>query len=92
MNNEIQRPSNQDWRTGKNAAQCNRYMLEHQLYCDVKFMVGSGDEKQLFSAHKYILISRSEVFEAMLVGLLHEHSDNIEIPDVYPAAFQKLLE
>lgn len=92
MNNEIYGPGNQDWRTGRNAAQCNRYMFENQLHCDITFMVGSGDQKQEISAHKYILISRSEVFEAMLVGPLHEHSNMIEIPDVDPASFRKLLE
>ncbi|XP_052072469.1 BTB/POZ domain-containing protein 2-like [Mytilus californianus] len=92
MDDRFQAPDNFDWREGKNTAECNRYMLEHELHCDVTFIVGSGKEKQPILAHKYILISRSEVFEAMLVGLLHEHSNNIEIPDVYPAAFRRLLE
>ncbi|CAC5397087.1 BTBD3_6 [Mytilus coruscus] len=67
-------------------------MLEHELHCDVTFVVGSGEEKQQISAHKYILMTRSEVFEAMLVGFLREHSNMIEIPDVDPASFRKLLE
>lgn len=92
MSDEIPGPGYRDWRHGKNTAQCNRYMLDHQLHCDITFMVGSGDEKQQILAHKYILISRSEVFEAMLVGPLHEHSNQIDIPDVNPAAFRKLLE
>lgn len=92
MSDEIPRPGYRDWRHGKNTAQCNRYMLDNQLHCDITFMVGSGDEKQQILAHKYILISRSEVFEAMLVGPLHEHSNQIDIPDVNPAAFRKLLE
>lgn len=92
MNDEIPRTGYRDWREGKSTAQCNRHMLENQLHCDITFMVGSGDEKQQILAHKYILISRSEVFEAMLVGPLHEHSNKIDIPDVNPAAFRKLLE
>lgn len=92
MDDGIQAPDNFDWRTGKSTAECNRYMLEHQLHCDIIFIVGSGDEKQEISAHKYILITRSEVFEAMIVGPLHEHSDTIEIPDVNPHSFRKLLE
>lgn len=79
-----------DWRTGKTVVQCNRHMLENELHCDVTFIVGEG--RRRIPAHKYILISRSEVFEAMLVGLLHEHSREIEIPDVSPSAFWKLLE
>ncbi|XP_063449004.1 uncharacterized protein LOC134728350 [Mytilus trossulus] len=92
MDDGIQPPDDFDWRKGKNTAECNRYMLEHQLHCDIIFIVGSGDEKQEISAHKYILITRSEVFEAMIVGPLHEHSDTIEIPDVNPHSFRKLLE
>lgn len=92
MATETGRPGDIDWRSGKNVAQCNRYMLENEINCDIIFIVGTGEDKQQISAHKYMLISRSEVFEAMLVGLLHEQSNIIQIPDVSPLAFRKLLE
>lgn len=92
MDSEPGRPGDTDWRSGKNVTQCNRYMFENEINCDITFVVGTGEDKQHISAHKYMLICRSEVFEAMLFGLLHEHSNTIEIPDVSPFAFRKLLE
>lgn len=92
MDSEPGRPGDTDWRSGKNVTQCNRYMLENQINCDVTFVVGTGEDKQQISAHKYMLICRSEVFDAMLFGLLHEQSNTIQIPDVSPFAFRKLLE
>lgn len=93
MSNEGYRGhQNQDWREGKTVAQCNKYMLENELHCNITFIVGVGELCERISAHTYMLINRSEVFEAMLVGPLHEHSTTIDLPDVTPVAFRKLLE
>ncbi|XP_046558087.1 BTB/POZ domain-containing protein 1-like [Haliotis rubra] len=47
-----------DWQTGKSSTECNRYMLEQQLGCDVTFEVGQS--KEIIRAHSYILKSRSQ--------------------------------
>ena len=58
------------WQYGKSIVECNRYMLDHQLSTDVSFEVGPPDgARSQIRAHKYVLISRSAVFESMLFGL-----------------------
>lgn len=47
---------------------------------------------RMFRAHKYMLVSRSPVFETMFYGAVAEKNDVIEIPDIQPCAFQILLE
>nr|XP_022307251.1 BTB/POZ domain-containing protein 6-like isoform X1 [Crassostrea virginica] len=80
---------NDDWQTGKNVLQCNKYMLDNRLYCDVKFQVGKAGK--LISAHKYVLASRSSVFAAMFYGGLPETSDVIVVSDIEPEVFDILL-
>ncbi|XP_055353030.1 BTB/POZ domain-containing protein 6-B-like [Paramacrobiotus metropolitanus] len=60
---------------------------------DVRFTVGRHfDRIQDFSAHKFVLGSRSAVFRAMLFGQLSENHDNaVEIPDIPPEAFAIML-
>ena len=77
-----------DWRCGLSLTECNRYMLTHQIHCDVTFRVGV--EGKLVRAHKYVLASRSPVFDAMLYGDLAE-TDDIKIPDIEPSTFDALL-
>ncbi|XP_048749896.2 BTB/POZ domain-containing protein 2-like [Ostrea edulis] len=77
-----------NWRSGLNLAECNRYMLTHQIHCDVTFRVGK--EGKLVRAHKYVLSSRSPVFDAMLYGDLAESYDII-VPDIEPSSFDALL-
>ncbi|XP_056002858.1 BTB/POZ domain-containing protein 2-like isoform X1 [Ostrea edulis] len=77
-----------NWRSGLSLAECNRYMLTHQIHCDVTFRVGK--EGKLVRAHKYVLSSRSPVFDAMLYGDLAE-SDDIIVPDIEPSSFDALL-
>ncbi|KAK3590972.1 hypothetical protein CHS0354_020325 [Potamilus streckersoni] len=63
-------------------------MLENQVDCDVTFYVGK--QKEDVNVHKYVLVSRSSVFYAMLCGPLHE-TGPINIPDIEPDVFKQLL-
>ena len=80
-----------DWQSGRSVTECNKYMLQHEIGCDVTFRVGvAGDEVR---AHKYVLASRSSVFFAMLYGPF-QHGDagtSIEIPDIEKDVFMCLL-
>lgn len=80
----------QDWRTGKNWAERYMYMLDNQIGCDVTFCLG---EDKKIAAHKFILISRSAVFEAMFCGSLAEKCSTkvIKIPDVEEDIFMAFL-
>lgn len=79
-----------DWRKNKAVLQCNKYMYENKIDCDVTFAVGPA--KEVIAAHKYVLISRSAVFYAMLSGPLANSTQNIEVPDIDPETFKKLLQ
>ncbi|KAL3858854.1 hypothetical protein ACJMK2_009104 [Sinanodonta woodiana] len=63
-------------------------MFENHVACDVKFFIGK--QRQEVTAHKYVLISRSSVFYAMLCGLLQETGPT-NIPDIEPDVFKQLL-
>lgn len=81
------------WQVGKSVLDCNLYMLENKLFTDVTFEVGpeAGHTEQI-AAHKYVLVSRSPVFEAMFCGLMREDTRNmVRITDVDPSAFQDTL-
>ena len=83
-----------NWRDGRTVQECNRYMLNEQIGCDVGFLVGNPGEQQLFRAHKYMLASRSSVFDAMFFGALSQNTDQdraIEVTDIHPRAFQQML-
>ena len=60
----------EDWRLGKTPPERYLFMFENHVGCDVTFSVGEG----LVKAHKFILISRSAVFEAMFCGSLSENT------------------
>ncbi|CAG2233733.1 BTBD1_2 [Mytilus edulis] len=80
-----------DWQATKCIAECNKHMLANQIACDVGFLV--GDEQELVMAHKYVMISRSCVFYAMLHGLMAENADEyISIPDIDKETFKQMLE
>ena len=53
-----------DWQSDRTLPQCTSYMFENHVSSDVTFVVGAGREEVL--AHKFPLISRSAVFQAML--------------------------
>ncbi|KAL3071406.1 hypothetical protein niasHS_016690 [Heterodera schachtii] len=48
-----------------NLADRMKHLLGTAKLADAHFLVGGGDGKELFSAHKNILVSASDVFEAM---------------------------
>lgn len=81
----------QNWRDGKNLLQCNRYMLIHEIGCDVRFTVGPPENRRCVSAHKSILVAGSDVFFAMFEGLLAEPNTMINIPDIDPNIFHTML-
>jgi BTB/POZ domain-containing protein 1/2 len=67
------------------------HLFETQENSDVIFHVGEGKEE--ITAHRFILIMASPVFEAMFRSNWAESSisDPIEIPDIEPLAFRRLL-
>lgn len=79
-----------DWRTGKSWADRYMHMFEQQIGCDVTFSL--CDEKKV-AAHKFILISKSAVFEAMFCGSLSEKNATkvIKIPDIEVEIFMAFL-
>lgn len=79
----------EDWQAGKSVIECNKYMFLNQLYCDVTFRVGEEEAVKEIKAHKYVLASRSNVFEAMLFGSLSETV--IRIPDIESGIFVAML-
>ena len=82
--------SEEDWQSSRSLTECNRYMLENNIGCDVTFLV--GEERTKVLAHKYILIGRSCVFFAMFNGPLAETSVEIALPDIEPNVFRILLQ
>ena len=77
-----------DWQAQLSALECNHYMFEHQIHCDVHFRV--GEAAQLIGAHRYVLESRSDVFTVMFHGPLAE-KDVVEVPEVEPEDFKEFL-
>ncbi|XP_026277598.1 uncharacterized protein LOC113205972 [Frankliniella occidentalis] len=66
-------------------------LLQTSQWSDCTFLVGDGDNRQEFHAHRILLAACSPVFEAMCFGPLAEKSA-ILIPDLEPKAFQVLLQ
>jgi hypothetical protein len=67
-------------------------MLENEIESDVTFiLIEENGEQQRMRAHKFVLISRSPVFFAMLSGPLAEKGQDIRIPDISPDVFKQLL-
>ncbi|XP_067678142.1 BTB/POZ domain-containing protein 6-like [Haliotis asinina] len=77
-----------DWQSGKTLSECNLHMLTSEESCDVSFRVGK--EETLVRAHRYVLMSRSCVFYAMLCGPLAE-KDDIKITDMEVEIFSEML-
>ncbi|OWF48237.1 BTB/POZ domain-containing protein 2-like [Mizuhopecten yessoensis] len=82
----------QDWRDNKSLVQCNRYILEQEIGCDVRFEVGEGDNQKSMAAHKSHLMARSDVFFAMFEGPMAEPNSMIQIPDIEPVTFKLMLQ
>ncbi|KAL3858818.1 hypothetical protein ACJMK2_009070 [Sinanodonta woodiana] len=77
-----------NWQAQRDVLSSNRYMFENHVACDVTFFIGK--QRLKVTAHKYVLISRSSVFYAMLCGLLQE-TGPINIPDIEPEVFEQFL-
>ena len=83
---------NRGWQVQRSVLECNRHMLENKLVCDIKVVFpGTGTGRSEIPVHKYILVSRSPVFEAMLCGDYRETTSSIVITDIEPASFMELL-
>lgn len=67
------------------------FMFNNEILCDVHFVVGRDDSRQRIPAHKFVLSCGSAVFDAMFNGTLATKAEEIELPDVEPAAFLALL-
>lgn len=85
--------SQYDWQTylGK-VTQRTSFLIKSGWRSDVEFLVGQPPSQQIVKAHKLILGMSSPVFEAMLLGDMAEQTQPIVIPDVYPDAFNVLLQ
>ena len=83
----------QDWQLSRPILDCHKYMLDQQLHCDITFTFGTNrdDGEEAISAHKYVLICRSPVFEAMLMGPARMESDRVAIEDIDKDSFHEVL-
>jgi len=81
-----------NWQAAKtNIRERNAAMFNNELMADVFFVVGPSGSTQKIPAHKYVLATGSSVFHAMFFGGLAESQEEIQVPDVEPAAFLTLL-
>lgn len=67
------------------------FMFNNEILSDVHFVVGKGCQQQRIPAHKFILSVGSAVFDVMFNGAMATSQEDIELPDVEPAAFLALL-
>ncbi|XP_076322482.1 BTB/POZ domain-containing protein 2-like isoform X2 [Tachypleus tridentatus] len=67
------------------------FIFNKEILSDVHFIVGKGTQLQRIPAHKFVLSVGSAVFDAMFNGAMATSSDEIDLPDVEPAAFLALL-
>lgn len=67
------------------------FIFNKEILSDVHFVVGKGNLQQRIPAHKFVLSVGSAVFDAMFNGAMATTSEEIELPDVEPAAFLALL-
>ena len=89
-------PGETGWPTEKTLAECMRYQFDNEIGADVIFEVGPPDGDTVnIMAHKYMLISRSEVFEAMFSSGMSECRSGpharVRVEDIDPATFKDLL-
>ena len=84
------------WQTDKTLAECMSYAVDSEVGADVIFEVGppDGDTVNIW-AHKVILISRCEVFEAMFSSGMAECKSGpyamVRVVDIHPDIFKGLL-
>ena len=81
----------EDWQSGRSLVDCNKFMLRHEINCDVTFIL--GQKKIPVKAHKYVLISRSSVFQSIFCGSISgaKDSDVIPVSDIDVDTFKALL-
>ena len=88
----------ENWQTTRaTIRERSKFILDSDLFSDVKFVIGSranGESeskrrKQVIPAHKLVLAIGSPVFGAMFYGDLAETRDSIELPD---CDYESLLE
>ena len=84
------------WQTEKTLAECMRYTFDNEIGADVIFEVGPPDGDTVnIRAHKVILISRCEVFEAMFSSGMAECKSGpyamVRVVDIHPDIFKDLL-
>ncbi len=83
--------STDEWMFTASLHECNKYMFEEELATDLIFTFPTPDGSQVqVQAHRYILISRSPVFRAMLCGLMAPKND-VKVEDVNAEAFKEIL-
>ena len=78
-----------DWQSEKSLLEASSHMLANEIVCDVWFLMGEKEER--IGAHKFILICRSTVFEAMLSGEFADDKGDVKIPDIEPDVFRAFL-
>jgi hypothetical protein len=83
----------EDWRQSRpGRRQKMAYLLDTNQFTDVSFMVGSGLNSEVITAHRLVLTMYSSVFEAMFQGPLAANAGElIALPDIEPEAFKCLL-
>lgn len=67
------------------------FMFNNEILSDVHFLVGKGPQHQRIPSHTFVLSMGSAVFDAMFNGAMATRAEDIELPDVEPAAFLALL-
>src|SRR6218665_110456 len=62
-----------EWQSERTLSECMRYKFDNEIATDVCFKVGPpGGATVYIRAHKYMLTSRSAVFEAMFLSGMAE--------------------
>ena len=85
-------PQNYNWQATKTSVKERfSFMFNNEILADVHFIVGRGESQSRIPAHRFVLSVGSAVFDAMFNGTLATKTDEIELPDVEPAAFLSLL-
>jgi len=84
------------WQPEKTVLECMRHMVDNEIGADVIFEVGPLDGETVnIRAHKYMLISRCEVFEAMFSSGMAECTSGpcamVRIVDIQPDISKDLL-
>ena len=81
-----------DWQVGKSVTQSISIAQNCDAWSDISFLCYDQDESHKpIKAHKFILASRSPVFEAMFFGPMKETNKVIKLEDISSEAFKAFL-